>query len=69
MTSRDCKRNVKNCALKGVLRELELARDDDREQMEKDSWNVMLAEAASFGDEFYDYDGSITSVAANSMCF
>ena len=69
MTSLECKRNVKHCALKGVLRELELNRDDDREQMEVDAWQTMLSEAAEFGDEFFDYDGSLTSVAANSVAF
>lgn len=57
MKSTACARNVKNCALKGLLADLALNRDDDHEALNDDAWAEMLADATANGDEFYDYDG------------
>jgi hypothetical protein len=60
MKTTDCARNIAHCALKGLLAELALNRDDDREQLAQESWDEMLADAVENGDEFYDYDGPLT---------
>lgn len=68
MSKLDCARNVKNCALKGLLATLAREADDDREALSSESWDEMLTESLLNGDEF-NYDGPITSVATNSVCF
>lgn len=60
MKTTDCARNIKTCALKGLLAELALNADDDREMLTRESWGEMLDDAVSNGDELYDYDGPLT---------
>jgi len=68
MKNTTCARNITNCTLKGLLATLAREADDDREAMSNASWDWMLTESLMNGDEF-DYDGPITSVATNSVCF
>lgn len=69
MRSMDCKLHIKDCALREMIAELDHYADDDREALTEEAWETMMLEAVDLGDEFYDYDGSLTSVAVNSMCF
>lgn len=56
----DCARNLNNCALKGLLAEIALNADEDREQMNTEAWEEIIADATENGDEFYDYDGPLS---------
>lgn len=57
MTTTECARNIKNCALKGLLADLALNRDDDREALSNEAWAELLDEADMNGNEFHSYDG------------
>lgn len=60
MKTTECARNVKNCALKGLLAELALNADDDREKLTEESWAELHRDAETNGDEFGDYDGPLS---------
>ena len=60
MQTTTCARNIKNCALKGMIATLAREADDDREEMTNEAWVEMLDESTVNGDEFADYDGSLT---------
>lgn len=57
----DCARNLRNCALKGLLAEMALNQDDDYEALNVEAWNELIEDATENGDEFYDYDGPSTT--------
>ena len=60
MTNTDCARNINKCALKGLLADLAMNADDDREALTNEAWAEMHREAETSGDEFGDYDGPLS---------
>jgi hypothetical protein len=60
MKNLDCATHVKTCGLKGLLADLALNADDDREKITEDAWAELLEQAEVNGDEFGDYDGPLT---------
>ena len=60
MQTTTCARNINNCALKGMIVTLARNADDDREEMTREAWAEMHDAATMNGDEFADYDGSLT---------
>ena len=60
MKNIECARHVSTCALQDLLAEIAMNRDEDREQVNRETWDEMIAEATENGDEFYDYDGPLS---------
>lgn len=61
MQTIECTRNIHQCALKELIEELAMNRDEDRERVNRETWEDMIDEATMNGDEFYDYDGPVTT--------
>ena len=61
--------HLRQCAFAPIVRELRLNADPDREAEHNVEFAEMMNAFYEEGDHFGDYDGSLTSVSSNSMCF
>lgn len=62
-------RHLRNCALAPILRDLRGNAAPDREAEHNDDFRATMDAFYDAGDHFGDYDGPLTSVANNSVCF
>lgn len=64
-----CTTHLRHCAFAPLLRDLRASADPDREAEHASDFRDTMDAFYDDGDHFGDYDGPLTSVSTNSVCF